>query len=71
VHLPASLPADPATQQPLPQSINVNYHLLPGLFDLRHPVSFQGQLFSDKGLDEHLASAPFVVVVSNSQKHTG
>jgi hypothetical protein len=71
VDLQASLPADPATQQPLPQSVNVNCHLLSGLFDLRHPVSFQTQLFSDKCLDEHLASAPFVVVVSNSRKHTG
>jgi hypothetical protein len=69
MHLPAPTPAYPATQQPRSQTVNGNRHLLPSLFHLRHSVSFQSQLFSDKRLDEHLVSVPFRGL-SNSRKHT-
>jgi hypothetical protein len=59
MRLPAPLLAYPATQQPRPQPVDVNDHLLPGLFHFRYSVSFQSQLFSDKRLDEHLVSIPF------------
>src|SRR5271167_5024596 len=66
MHVPAPAPAYPATQQPRSQTVDGNCHLLPILFHLRHPVSFQSQLFSDKRLDEHLVPVPFCGL-SNSE----
>ena len=60
VNLQASLSANPAAQEPLSQPVDIHQHALGGLFHLGHAMSFQMQLFSDKGLYEHLGSGPFV-----------
>jgi hypothetical protein len=60
VHLPASLSANPAAQQPAAKPVDEDQHGVIGLFHLGHSMSFQTQLFSDKGLNEHLGSGPFV-----------
>ena len=68
VDLPASLPANPAPQQPLAQPVDRDDHELLGFLHLRHRVSFQSQLFSDKCLQEHLGSIPFVVRANNLER---
>ena len=60
VNLQASLSANPAAQEPLSQPVDIHQHALVGLFHLGHGMSFQMQLFSDKGLYEHLGPGPFV-----------
>jgi hypothetical protein len=56
VHPQASLPANPAAQQPIPHAVDTDNHALFTGFDFRHPVGFQAQLFSDKRFNEHLGS---------------
>jgi hypothetical protein len=60
VNLQASLSANPAAQEPFSQPVDMHHHALVGLFHLGHAMSFQMQLFSDKGLYEHLGPGPFV-----------
>ena len=58
--LQASAAANPATQQPTAEPVDVHQHALAGLFHPGHRMGFQTQLLSDKGLNEHLGSGPFV-----------
>jgi hypothetical protein len=60
VNLQAPLSANPAPQKPLSQTVDMHQHALVGLFHLGHGMSFQTQLFSDKGLYEHFGPGPFV-----------
>jgi hypothetical protein len=60
VNLQASLPANSAAQEPLSEPVNPHPHALLGLFHFGYGVSFQMQLFSDKGFYEHSGSGPFV-----------
>ncbi|MGQ9636098.1 MAG: hypothetical protein ACUVXB_17885, partial [Bryobacteraceae bacterium] len=60
MNLVASLPANPAAQEPLSQPVDMHQHALIGLFHLGYGMGFQTQLFSDKRLYEHLGSGPFV-----------
>jgi len=46
--------ANATAQQPLPEAVNVDNHLLLALLHLGHSMGFQSQLFSDKRLYEHL-----------------
>ena len=59
--------ADAAAQQSLAQSLDVNHHALVGLLHFGHGMSFQTQLFSDKGFYEHLGSGPFVFFGRNNE----
>src|SRR5215831_17030873 len=54
VHLPTPLPAHPTTQQPAPESVDVDHHILLGLLHFRHGMGLQSQLLSDKSLYQHL-----------------
>src|SRR5262249_27748736 len=54
MNLQASLSADPAAQQPPPEPVDPHQHALARLFHPGHGMDFQTQLFSDKGLNEHL-----------------
>ena len=67
VNLQTSLPANPAAQKPLAEPIDVHQHALAGLFHFGHGMSFQTQLFSDKGFYEHLGSGPFVFFGRNNE----
>jgi hypothetical protein len=67
VHFQATLTANSATQQPLPQPINTHQYTLVGFLHLDHGMSFQTQLFSDKGFYEHLGSGPFVFFGRNNE----
>src|SRR5262249_1048705 len=70
VDLRASLPANPAPQQPLGGPVDRDDHELVGFLhlEIRHRVSFPSQLFSDKCLQEHLDSLPFVVRPNNLER---
>src|SRR5215471_17300085 len=67
MHFQAPLAANSATQQPFPQPIDLHHHALGGLLHMGHSMSFQTQLFSDKGLYEHLGSGPFVFFGRNNE----
>jgi hypothetical protein len=67
VYLQASLSADAAAQEPLAQPLDVHHHAFVGFLHFRHGMSFQMQLFSDKGLYEHLGSRPFVFFGRNNE----
>jgi hypothetical protein len=54
MHLPASLSAETATQQPTSQPVDVDDHIPLGFLRLRYSVRLQSQLLSDERLDEHL-----------------
>jgi hypothetical protein len=49
----ASPPANPATQKPLAQSVDMHHHTTVALFHAGHGMGFQAQLLSDKGFHEH------------------
>ena len=68
VHLPASLPANPTPQEPIPQTIDRDNHAIFAGFDFRYSMGFQAQLFSDKRLNEHLGSFPFLGLCGNNPK---
>src|ERR1019366_4171436 len=59
VHLAASLPAEPTTQESAPQAIDVDDHESLGLLHLRHGMGLQPQLLSQKRFDEHRDPPPF------------
>jgi hypothetical protein len=65
VDVQASPSANPAAQKPLAQPVNVHQHALAGLFHLGHGMGFQTQLFSDKGLYEHLGRVLSCSLVGN------
>src|SRR5215472_6729900 len=67
MHFQAPLAANSATQQPFPQPIDLHHHALGGLLHMGHSMSFQTQLFSDKGFNEHLGSGPFVFFGRNNE----
>src|SRR5205823_13375682 len=69
VNLQTSLPANPAAQKPPAEPIDVHQHALVGLFHFGHGMSFQTQLFSDKGFYEHLGSGPFVFFDRNNENN--
>jgi hypothetical protein len=66
VNLAASLPANPAAQKPLSQTVDLYQHVLARLFHTSHGMRFQTQLFSDKRLYEHLGSALSYSLVGNT-----
>jgi hypothetical protein len=68
VHLLASLPANSTAQQPIPQAIDPDDHVLFASFDFGYAVGFQAQLFSDKRFNEHLGSFPFFGCVETTIK---
>jgi hypothetical protein len=68
VHLATSLPADPASQQPTPQSVDVDDHESIGLFHFRHGMRLQPQLLSQKRFDEHLDPLPFAGLITTALK---
>jgi hypothetical protein len=68
VHLPASLPANSAPQQSIPQAVDGDNHAVFASFDFRHAVGFQAQLFSDKRFNQHLGSFPFYGLSGNNPK---
>jgi hypothetical protein len=53
MHLPASLPEEPAAQQSTSQPVDVDDHILLGLLHFRHGMRLQSQLLSNERLDEH------------------
>jgi hypothetical protein len=59
VHLPAALSADPATQQPTSQSVDVDDREPIGLLHFRNRMRLQPQLLSQKRFNEHLDPLPF------------
>src|SRR5271165_4168326 len=61
MHLPTSLTADATTPQSMAETVQVNDHRVLSFRHLSHRVGFQAKLLSDKCLDEHLESDPFVV----------
>jgi hypothetical protein len=68
VDFSASLPANPAPQPSLTEPVDPDDHELARFRHLRHGVSFQSQLFSDKCLQQHLGSLPFVVRANNLER---
>src|SRR5258705_300567 len=68
MHLPAPLPADPATQQPTPQPVDVNNQILLRLLHSRYRMRLQSQLLSEKRFDEHLDPLPFDGYNNSPQK---
>jgi hypothetical protein len=56
VNLAASPPTNSAAQKPLAEPVDMHHQVLVRLFHLGHRMGFQAQLFSDKGLYEHLGS---------------
>src|SRR5215468_6462039 len=67
MNLQAPLPANPAAQQPPPEPVDPHQHALVRLFHLGHGMGFQTQLFSDKGLNEHLGSVLSYSLVGNTK----
>src|SRR5208337_3897413 len=65
VNLHTSLSANPATQEPPAQSVDVHQHARIAFFHPGHGVGFQTQLFSDKGLYEHLGRVLSYSLVGN------
>jgi hypothetical protein len=51
--------ADPTTQQPTSQSVDVDDHVPLGLLHSRNLMRFQPQLLSEKRFHEHLDPLPF------------
>jgi hypothetical protein len=68
VHLPAALSADPATQQPTSQSVDVDDHVPLGLLHFRNRMRLQPQLLSQKRFDEHLDPLPFGGLITTALK---
>src|ERR1700680_4917247 len=67
MNLQASLPANPAAQQPPPEPVDPHQHALVRLLHLGYGMGFQTQLFSDKGLNEHLGSILSYSLVGNTK----
>src|SRR6516162_4667002 len=68
VHPAAWLPANAASQSPIPQPIDLDDHALFVGLDFDHSVGFQAQLFSDKRFNQHLGSCPFCGCVRTAMK---
>ena len=68
VHLPTALPADPTTQQPTSQSVDVDDHVPLGLLHSGNSMRFQPQLLSEKRFDEHLDPLPFGGLITTTLK---
>jgi hypothetical protein len=68
VHPQASLPANPAAQQPISHVLDADHHAFFIGFDFPHPVGFQAQLFSDKRFNEHLGSFLSLDVLENNHE---
>jgi hypothetical protein len=68
VHLPAALPADPATQQSPAKPVNVDDQILLCFLHFRHGMRLQSQLLSHERFDEHLDPAPLGTVNISPQK---
>ena len=67
VNLPAALAANPTAQEPLTQPVDMHQHELVGLFYPGHSMGLQTQLFSDKGLYEHLGSVLSYSLAGNTK----
>src|SRR5438045_7023777 len=67
MNLQASLSANPAARQPPPEPVDPHQHALVGLYHPSHGMGFQTQLFSDKGLNEHLGSVLSYSLVGNTK----
>jgi hypothetical protein len=67
MNLPAPTSANSASQQPLPQPVDLHHHEFVGLFHLGHGVGCQTQLLSDKRLYEHLGSVLSYSLAGNTK----
>lgn len=61
MHLTAPVTAHATTQQTMAETIDVNHHRVLVLHHFSRRMGFQSELLSDKRLDEHLESDPFIV----------
>jgi hypothetical protein len=61
MHLTAPMTPYATTQQAMAETIDVNHHRVLVFHHSSHRMGFQTELLSDKRLDEHLESDPFVV----------
>jgi hypothetical protein len=68
VHPSAWLPANPTSQPPISQLIDLDDHPLFDGLDSRYAVGFQAQLFSDKRFNEHLGFLSFLWMCGNSHE---
>jgi hypothetical protein len=68
VHASAWTPTNSTSQLSPAKPIDLDDHDFLVGFDLRHPMGFQAQLFSDKRFNEHLGSFPFSGCVTTTMK---
>jgi hypothetical protein len=59
MHLPTPLSAEPATQQSIPQSVDVDDQVPLALLHFPNGMRLQSQLLSDERFNEHFDPLPF------------